>query len=82
MNKTKYPNISWIKIQKSVHAVTVTNSVEVFLVLLYTQAFKMASCVSFCFITKLFFLDFCLEYKHINGMTFSPDLLKNGTTKK
>ena len=38
----------------------------------------MASCVSLLFYYKVVFLDFCLEYKHNNGMTFSPDLeLKN-----
>jgi hypothetical protein len=31
----------------------------------------MASCVT---LLQVVFLDFCLEYKHNNGMTFSPDL--------
>jgi hypothetical protein len=34
--------------------------------------------VSLLFYYKVVFLDFCLEYKHNNEMTFSPDLvLKN-----
>jgi hypothetical protein len=45
---------------------------------LYTHAFKMASCVTLLLYYKVVFLDFCLEYKHNVGMTFSPDLeLKN-----
>jgi hypothetical protein len=38
----------------------------------------MASCVSLLLYYKVVFLDFCLEYKNNNGMTFSSDLeLKN-----
>jgi hypothetical protein len=38
----------------------------------------MASCVTLLLYYKVVFIDFCLEYKHNNGMTFSPDLeLKN-----
>jgi hypothetical protein len=38
----------------------------------------MASCVTLLLYYKVIFLDFCLEYKHNNGMTFLPDLeLKN-----
>jgi hypothetical protein len=40
----------------------------------------MESCVNLLLYLLLtsFFIDFCLEYKHNNGMTFSPDLeLKN-----
>jgi hypothetical protein len=38
----------------------------------------MASCVTLLLYYKVVFLDFCLEYKHNDGMTFSPDLeLKN-----
>jgi hypothetical protein len=56
--------------------VTVTNSLQCFL---YAHAFKiMASCVTLLLYYKVVFIDFCLEYKHNNGMTFSPDLeLKN-----
>ena len=52
--------------------VTVTNSVSQ----LYAHAFKMASCVTLLpyFKDKVVFLDFCLVYKHNNGMTFSPDV--------
>jgi hypothetical protein len=46
--------------------------------LLCTHAFKIASCVTLLLYYKVVFLDFCLEYKHDNGMTFPPDLeLKN-----
>jgi hypothetical protein len=46
--------------------------------LVYAHAFKMASCVTLLLYYKVVFLDFCLEYKHNAGMTFSPDLeLKN-----
>jgi hypothetical protein len=41
---------------------------------LYAHAFKMASCVTLVLYYKVVFLDFCLEYKHNNGMTLSPDL--------
>jgi hypothetical protein len=41
---------------------------------LYAHAFKMASCVTLLLYYKVVFLDFCLEYKHNNGMTLSPDL--------
>jgi hypothetical protein len=34
----------------------------------------MASFVTFLLYYKVVFLDFCLEYKNNNGMTFSPDL--------
>jgi hypothetical protein len=40
----------------------------------------MESCVNLLLYLLLpsFLIDFCLEYKHNNGMTFSPDLeLKN-----
>jgi hypothetical protein len=38
----------------------------------------MASWLTLLLYYKVVFLDFCLEYKHNNGMTFSPDLeLKN-----
>jgi hypothetical protein len=39
----------------------------------------MASCVTLLLYYKVvFFSDFCSEYKHKDGMTFSPDLeLKN-----
>jgi hypothetical protein len=38
----------------------------------------MASCVTLLLYYKVVVLDFCLEYKHNDGMTFSPDLeLKN-----
>jgi hypothetical protein len=33
----------------------------------------MASCVTLLLYYKVVFLDFCLEYKHNNGMTLSPD---------
>jgi hypothetical protein len=39
---------------------------------LYAHAFKMASCVTLMLYYKVVFIDFCLEYKHNNGMTFSP----------
>jgi hypothetical protein len=41
---------------------------------LYAHALKMASCVTLLFYYKVVFLNFCLEYKHNNGMTLSPDL--------
>jgi hypothetical protein len=42
---------------------------------LYAHAFKMASCVTpLLLYYKAVFLDFCSEYKHNNGITFSPDL--------
>jgi hypothetical protein len=38
----------------------------------------MASCVTLLLYDKVVFLNLCLEYKHNNRMTFSPDLeLKN-----
>ena len=81
MNKIKYPNISSIKIQKyncfrPVHAPLL--SLTVLQCFLYAHAFKMASCVTLLLYYKVVFIDFCLEYKHNNGMTSSPDLeLKN-----
>jgi hypothetical protein len=60
MNKTKYPNI--------------TVTVLVLQCFLYMHAFKMAFFVTFLLYYKVVFLDFCLEYKHNDGMTFSPDL--------
>jgi hypothetical protein len=38
----------------------------------HMHAFKMASCVTLLLYYKVVFLDFCLEYKHNNGMTLSP----------
>jgi hypothetical protein len=38
----------------------------------------MASCVTFlALLYKVIFLDFCLEYKHNDGMIFSPELELN-----
>jgi hypothetical protein len=34
----------------------------------------MASFVTLLLYYKVVFLDFCLEYKHNNGISFSPDL--------
>jgi hypothetical protein len=34
----------------------------------------MASCVILLLYYKVVFLDFCLEYKHNDGITFSPEL--------
>jgi hypothetical protein len=34
----------------------------------------MASCATLLLYYKVVFLDLCLEYKHNNGMTLSPDL--------
>ena len=56
MNKTKYPNISLIKFRnKTVFGLRFTVTVLVLQCFLYTHAFKMASCVTFLPITKLFF---------------------------
>ena len=75
MNKTKYPNISQLKFKNKTVSVlfmvnTVTNSVAVFLVRTL-HAFKMTSCVTLLLYYKVVFLDFCIEYKHNNEMTFS-----------
>ena len=82
MNKTKYPSyptISLIKIQTNKAVLDqFTVTVLVLQCFLYTHAFKMVSCVTLLLYYKVVFLDFCLEYKHNDGMTFSPDLeLKN-----
>jgi hypothetical protein len=37
----------------------------------------MASCVTLLLYYNVDFIDFCLEYKHNNGITFSPDLELN-----
>jgi hypothetical protein len=34
----------------------------------------MAACVTLLLYDKVVFLDLCLEYKHNNGITLSPDL--------
>jgi hypothetical protein len=56
--------------------VTVTISVAVFLVCTRFQNGFLCDFIALLY--KVVFIDFCLEYKHNNGMTFSPDLeLKN-----
>ena len=80
MNKTKYPSypaISLIKIQKQNSFRPVYGycfSVAVFLVHARFQNAWLPVWLYY----KVVFLDFCLKYKHNDGMTFSPDLeLKN-----
>jgi hypothetical protein len=53
--------------------VTVTNSVAVFLVRTRFQNGFLCDFIAFNYY-KVVFLDFCFEYKHKNGKTFSPDL--------
>jgi hypothetical protein len=36
----------------------------------------MASCVTLLLYYKVVFIDICLEYKHNNGITFSPEYLE------
>ena len=77
MNKTKYPSYPTISLKFRNKTVFDRFTVTVFIVLqcfLYTHAFKMASCVTLLLYYKVVFLDFCLEYKHNDGITFSPDL--------
>jgi hypothetical protein len=75
MNKTKYPSyptISLIKIQKQNYI----RPVECFSV---ACTHTLSKWLPVWLYYKVVFLDFCLEYKHNNGMTFSPVLeLKNG----
>jgi hypothetical protein len=72
MNKTKFRN----KTVFGLLTVTVTNIVAVFLV--RTRFQNGFFCVTLLLYYKVVFLDFCLEYKDNNGMTFPPDLeLKN-----
>jgi hypothetical protein len=76
MNKTKYPNISLINSKIKLFLAGFTVTVLVLQCFLYTHAFKMASCVTL--LLGCFFLDFCLEYKHNDEMTFLLSLeLKN-----
>jgi hypothetical protein len=57
---------------------TVTNSVAVFLVRTRFQNGFLCDFIVLLNYYKVVFLDFCLEYKHNNRMTFSRDLeLKN-----
>jgi hypothetical protein len=50
----------------------------VFLVRTRFQNGFLCEFIALFIITKFVFIDFCLEYKHNNGMTFSPGLeLKN-----
>ena len=58
--------------QKSIARVSVALVLQCFL---YAHAFKMASCVTpLLLYYKAVFLDFCSQYKHNDGITFSPDL--------
>jgi hypothetical protein len=70
MNKTKYPNISLNFKNKTVFSLF-TNSVAVFLVRTRFQNGFLCDLIA---LLQSCFLDFCLEYKHNNGMTLSPDL--------
>jgi hypothetical protein len=81
MNKTKYPSyptISLIKIRNKTVFDRFTVTVLVLQCFLYMHArFQHDFLYDFNLLLyyKVIFLDFCLEYKRNDGMTFSPDFL-------